>query len=722
MDFVSKISNQFSLQQWQVQKVVELIDEGNTIPFIARYRKEAHGSLDDQMLREIFERLEYLRALEKRRGEVTQLITESDCMTTEVGAALNAAVTLSEIDDIYRPFRPKRKTRASVAKAKGLEPLANAIYEQKKDAAYPIDMAQNYVNPELGVENAEDALAGARDIIAEHISDDANIRKRLRVVAMANGELVSKAAKVEDDSVYAPYYDFKQAVNKITGYRVLAIDRGEREEFLKVSVALDRSKGLNIIASICVKENSPCTEAVRQAGEDAYDRLIFPAIEREIRSNLTDEADEGAIKMFSVNLRQLLMQPPVKNRVAMGLDPGYRTGCKVAVVDQTGLVLATGVIYPTHSQTKVEEAKEFITNLILKHKVEVIAIGNGTASKETEMFAADVISKLNTGVGYMVVSEAGASVYSASKLAAQEFPEFDVTLRSAVSIARRLQDPLAELVKIDPKAIGVGQYQHDMPKKRLDEALGGVVEDCVNTVGVDLNTASPSLLEKIAGISGTVSKNIVTYREENGAFKSRSELKKVPKLGPKAFEQCAGFLRVSESKNILDNTAVHPESYDAAKALLTLCDYDMNSLKKNQIGDLKAKITEFGEQKAAEKLGIGVPTLDDIVTELLRPGRDPRDELPPPMLRTDVLSMEDLKPGMEIDATVRNVIDFGAFVDIGVHQDGLVHISQICDKFIKHPGEVLKVGDVVKVRVLSVDTVKKRISLTMKKEEINLSE
>ncbi len=715
MDFVSTIAHQFNLQQWQVQKVIELIDEGNTIPFIARYRKEAHGSLDDQMLREISERLEYLRALEKRRGEVTELITAAECMTDEVAAALNAAVTLSEIDDIYRPFRPKRKTRASVAKAKGLEPLANTIFEQKKDAAYPIDMAEKYVNPELGVETAEDALAGALDIIAERISDDAGIRKRLRVVTMAQGEVVSKVAKADtEDSVYAPYYDFKQAVNKITGYRVLAIDRGEREEFLKVSIELDRLKGLNIIYSTCVKENSPCTEAVRQAGEDAYDRLIFPAIEREIRSTLTDEADEGAIKMFSVNLRQLLMQPPVKSRVAMGLDPGYRTGCKVAVVDPTGRVLDTGVIYPTHSQTKVDEAKEFITNLILKYKVQVIAIGNGTASKETEMFAADVIGKLNTGVAYMVVSEAGASVYSASKLAAQEFPEFDVTLRSAVSIARRLQDPLAELVKIDPKAIGVGQYQHDMPKKRLDEALGGVVEDCVNTVGVDLNTASPSLLEKIAGISAAVSKNIVAYREENGAFKSRSELKKVPKLGPKAFEQCAGFLRVSESKNILDNTAVHPESYDAAKALLTLCDYDMNSLKKNQIGDLKAKIIEIGEQKAAEKLGIGVPTLDDIVTELLRPGRDPRDELPPPMLRTDVLSMEDLKPGMELDGTVRNVIDFGAFVDIGVHQDGLVHISQICDKFIKHPGEVLKVGDVVKVRVLSVDTAKKRISLTMK--------
>ncbi|TQI67522.1 Tex family protein [Clostridium sp. KNHs216] len=718
MDFALLIAEQFHLQQWQVQKVIELIDEGNTIPFIARYRKEAHGSLDDQMLREISERLEYLRALQKRREEVTDLITAAECMTEEIAAALAAASTLSEIDDIYRPFRPKRKTRASVAKAKGLEPLADAIFEQKKDSAYPIDMAESYVNAELGVETPEDALAGALDIIAERISDDAGIRKRLRVVAMAQGEVVSKAAKPDEDSVYAQYYDFRQPAAKIAGHRVLAVDRGEREGFLKVSVELERLKGLNIVYSASVKGNSPCEEALQEAAEDAYDRLIFPSIEREIRNALTEAAAEAAIKVFSVNLRQLLMQPPVKNRVAMGLDPGYRTGCKVAVVDPTGRVLDTGVIYPTHSQAKVEEAKKVITNFILKYKVEVIAIGNGTASKETEMFAADVIKALHSGVSYMVVSEAGASVYSASKLAAQEFPEFDVTLRSAVSIARRMQDPLAELVKIDPKAIGVGQYQHDMPKKKLDEALGGVVEDCVNTVGVDLNTASPSLLEKIAGLSAAVSKNIVAYREENGAFHSRSELKKVPKLGPKAFEQCAGFLRVAESKNILDNTAVHPESYDAAKALLSLCDYDMDSLKKNGIGDLKNRVEKIGADSAAHRLGIGVPTLRDIVTELLRPGRDPRDELPAPMLRTDVLSMEDLKPGMELSGTVRNVIDFGAFVDIGVHQDGLVHISQICDKFIKHPGEVLKVGDVVKVRVLSVDTAKKRIALTMKSGEI----
>jgi uncharacterized protein len=717
MDFVSTIAQEFNLQNWQVQKVIELIDEGNTIPFIARYRKEAHGSLDDQTLREISEKLEYLRSLEKRREEVSELITASDCMTDEIAAELNAAQTISEIDDIYRPFRPKRKTRASVAKAKGLEPLADAIFEQKKDSLYPIEMAESYVNTELGVETPEDALAGALDIIAEKISDDAGIRKRLRVVTAAQGEVVSKAAKKDEDSVYSQYYDFRQSVRKIAGHRVLAIDRGEREGFLKVNIELERARGLNIVYSACVKEGNNCTEAVRKAGEDAYDRLIYPSIEREIRNSLTEEADEGAIKVFAVNLHQLLMQPPVKNKVAMGLDPGYRTGCKVAVVDQTGKVLDTGVIYPTHSQTKVEEAKKFVTDLILKYGVEVIAIGNGTASKETEMFTAEVIGQLNNGVSYMVVSEAGASVYSASKLAAQEFPEFDVTLRSAVSIARRLQDPLAELVKIDPKAIGVGQYQHDMPKKRLDEALGSVVEDCVNNVGVDLNTASPSLLEKISGISSAVSKNIVAYREENGAFHSRTELKKVPKLGPKTFEQCAGFLRVSESKNILDNTNVHPESYKAAQALLKLCDYDTESVKNNKISDLKEKVQAIGVEKSAEKLDIGVPTLNDIVTELLRPGRDPRDELPKPMLRTDVLSMEDLKPGMELTGTVRNVIDFGAFVDIGVHQDGLVHISQICDRFIKHPAEVLKVGDIVKVRVLSVDTEKKRIALTMKQSD-----
>ena len=579
----------------------------------------------------------------------------------------------------------------------------------------PEQEALAYLSEELEVTSAEEALQGANDIIAELISDDASIRKRLRVVTMEHALLTSKASNPEEDSVYAQYYEFSQPVKQIAGHRVLAIDRGEREGFLKAAVDLDKEKGLHILYSTYVKGDSLCAELVRQAAEDSYSRLIFPSIEREIRAELTEQAAEQAIKVFAVNLRQLLMQPPVKGNVAMGLDPGYRTGCKVAVVDATGRVLDTGVIYPTHSKAKAQEGKRVIKDMIAKHGVTVIAIGNGTASKETELFTAEVIAEMQgTSVQYMVVSEAGASVYSASKLAAEEFPDFDVTLRSAVSIARRLQDPLAELVKIDPKAIGVGQYQHDMPKKRMDEALGGVVEDCVNSVGVDLNTASPSLLEKIAGISTTVSKNIVQYREENGAFQSRAELKKVPKLGPKAFEQCAGFLRVNESKNMLDHTAVHPESYDAAKALLTLCGFDTKAIGKQNLAGLKERVDGIGLQQAAEQLGIGVPTLQDIIKELLQPGRDPRDELPPPMLRTDVLDMKDLKQGMELQGTVRNVIDFGAFVDIGVHQDGLVHLSQICDKYIKHPSEVLKVGDVVTVKVLSVDLEKKRISLTMK--------
>ena len=714
MDFVTALSTQFQLKPWQVQKVMELIDEGNTIPFIARYRKEAPGSLDDQALRQIADRLEYLRSLEKKKEEVARLIEESGFMTSEVSQALEKAETLSEIDDIYRPFRPKRKTRASVAKAKGLQPLADCILEQNP-TINPEQEALTYLNEELEVTSVEEALQGANDIIAELISDDAGIRKRLRVVTMEHALLTSKASNPEEDSVYAQYYEFSQPVKQIAGHRVLAIDRGEREGFLKAAVDLDKEKGLHIVYSTYVKGDSLCADLVRQAAEDSYSRLIFPSIEREIRAELTEQAAEQAIKVFAVNLRQLLMQPPVKGNVAMGLDPGYRTGCKVAVVDATGRVLDTGVIYPTHSKTKAQEGKQVIKDMIAKHGVTVIAIGNGTASKETELFTAEVIAEMQgTPVQYMVVSEAGASVYSASKLAAEEFPDFDVTLRSAVSIARRLQDPLAELVKIDPKAIGVGQYQHDMPKKRMDEALGGVVEDCVNSVGVDLNTASPSLLEKIAGISTTVSKNIVQYREENGAFQSRAELKKVPKLGPKAFEQCAGFLRVNESKNMLDHTAVHPESYDAAKALLTLCGFDTKAIGKQSLAGLKERVDKIGLQQAAEQLEIGVPTLQDIIKELLQPGRDPRDELPPPMLRTDVLDMKDLKPGMELQGTVRNVIDFGAFVDIGVHQDGLVHLSQICDKYIKHPSEVLKVGDVVTVKVLSVDLEKKRISLTMK--------
>ena len=721
MNFVEEISSQFNLKPYQVENVIKLIDEGNTIPFIARYRKEAHGSLDDQILRDISERLEYLRNLEKRREEIRNLIIGLEKMTDDISLALDNAKTLTELEDIYRPYKPKRKTRASVAKEKGLEPLAEKIFEQKQSSPYPIDMAIEFINEEKGVNSAEDALAGALDIIAENLSDDAGIRKRLRVISMYHGILCSKAVNKDEDSVYSQYYDFKEPVSKIAGHRILAIDRGEKEGFLKVSIDLDLSKAMNIVYSVAIKGPSPCEQAIRNAADDAYNRLIFPSIEREIRNSLTENACEQAIKIFSLNLRHLLMQPPVKGKIAMGLDPGYRTGCKVAVVDQTGLVLDTTVIYPTHSDLKIAESKKIISNLIKKYNVEIIAIGNGTASKETEIFAVNVLSELpeeyKENIAYMVVSEAGASVYSASKLASQEFPDFDVTLRSAVSIARRLQDPLAELVKIDPKAIGVGQYQHDMPKKKLDEALGGVVEDCVNSVGVDLNTASPSLLSRVAGISSTVSKNIVLYREENGEFKSRSELKKVPKLGPKAFEQCAGFLRVSESKNILDNTAVHPESYDAAKKLLNLTEYSLNDIKNNNLSELQTRIDKIGEDKIASEIGIGVPTLKDIVKELLRPGRDPRDELPAPLLRTDILDLKDLKEGMELTGTVRNVIDFGAFIDIGVHQDGLVHISQICDKYIKHPSEVLKVGDIINVRVLSVDVNKKRISLTMKPKD-----
>lgn len=716
MDFVAELSEQFNLKAWQLENVIKLLDEGNTIPFIARYRKEAHGSLDDQMLREISERLEYLRGLESRREEVKNLIIGLEKMTDEINAAIDNAKTLAEIEDIYRPFRPKRKTRASIAKEKGLENLANTIFEQDENSEDPLVLAQAYVDTERGVNTPEEAVAGAMDIIAENISDDASIRKRIRVVAMANSLLVSKASDENTDSVYAQYYDFKEPTAKIAGHRVLAVDRGEKEGFLKVSIDFDIAKAQHIIYSTVLKNgNSLCTETVRKAADDAYTRLIFPSIEREIRSELTQKACDSAIKVFSVNLRQLLMQPPVKGKVAMGLDPGYKTGCKVAVVDETGRVLAANVIYPTHSENKVAEAKKTVSDLVKKYGVEIISIGNGTASKETEMFVANLINEDNLKVSYMVVSEAGASVYSASKLAAEEFPDFDVTLRSAVSIARRLQDPLAELVKIDPKAIGVGQYQHDMPKKQLGDALGGVVEDCVNTVGVDLNTASPSLLARVSGVSAAVSKNIVNYREENGAFKSRNELKKVSKLGPKAFEQCAGFLRVPESKNVLDNTAVHPESYKAATQLLEICDYTLDDVKNGKIrSDLKTRIEKIGLSSISEKTNVGIPTLQDIVTELLRPGRDPRDELPAPILRTDVLDIKDLKEGMELTGTVRNVIDFGAFIDIGVHQDGLVHISQICNKYIKHPSEVLKVGDIVKVKVLSVDVPKNRISLTMK--------
>ncbi len=713
MDIPAVLAREFQLRPAQVENTLKLIDDGNTIPFIARYRKEMTGSLDDQILRELSERLAYLRNLDEQREKVRASIEEQGKLTDELSAALNAAVTLTEVEDLYRPYRPKRKTRASIAREKGLQALADAVLAQDRRSPAPLTMAAAYVSEEKGVASPEDALQGAQDILAEQMSDDAGIRRRLRVVCMANGDLTAKGAK-EDLGVYEMYQEFREPLRKIAGHRVLAVNRGEREDMLKVSIDFDRTKGAGIVASSYVKEGSPCTETVRAAAEDAYDRLIFPSIERELRNELTDAASEAAIRVFSLNLRHLLMQPPVKGKVALGLDPGYRTGCKVAVVDGTGKVLDTGVIYPAPPHNKTEQAKAALTRMIQTHGVQIIAIGNGTASHETEVFAAGLIKELDCGLSYMVVSEAGASVYSASKLAAEEFPEYDVSLRSAVSIARRLQDPLAELVKIDPKAIGVGQYQHDMPQNRLSEALGGVVEGCVNAVGVDLNTASAPLLARVAGVNGTVAKNIVTYREENGAFTSRAGLKKVPKLGPKAFEQCAGFLRVPESKNVLDNTAVHPESYDAAKKLLTLCGATEAEVRNGKLSGLPEKIRELGEERLAAEVGVGAPTLHDIAAELAKPGRDPRDELPPPLLRTDVMGLEDLKPGMELTGTVRNVIDFGAFVDIGVHQDGLVHISQITNRFIKHPSEAVKVGDVVKVWVLSVDVPKKRISLTMR--------
>ena len=718
MDILKKLTEEFNLKPFQVENTVKLIDEGNTIPFIARYRKEAHGSLDDQTLRELSERLKYLRNMDETREKIKAAIEEQGALTEELMTAIENAVTLTELDDIYRPYKKKRKTRASVAKEKGLEPLADIIYKQSPDCKEPIILAEEFVNPELGVETAEDALQGAMDIIAEKISDDADVRKRMRFVCSAHGILTVKGAK-DDLDVYEMYKDYSESVAKIADHRILAINRGEKEEFLKVSIDFDRDKAMFIIAKNHIKEGSPATETVKLAAEDAYSRLIFPSIEREIRSSLTERASSSAIKVFSTNLKQLLMQPPVKDKVTLGLDPGYRTGCKVAVVDGTGKVIDTGVIYPAPPKSDIENAKIIIKGFIEKYGVDVIAIGNGTASHETEVFAAEVIKETKRDVSYMVVSEAGASVYSASKLAAEEFPQYDVSLRSAVSIARRLQDPLAELVKIDPKAIGVGQYQHDMPQNQLNGALDGVVESCVNSVGVDLNTASVQLLSRVAGLGQAVAKNIVTYREENGKFVSRNGLKKVPKLGPKAFEQCAGFLRIADGKNPLDNTSVHPESYAAAENILKLCDYSEKDLKNGAVKDLSQRIETKGAETIATELGIGVPTLNDIVKELERPGRDPRDELPAPLLRTDIMSMEDLKPGMELTGTVRNVIDFGVFVDIGVHQDGLLHISQITDRFIKHPSEVLKVGDIVKVWVLSVDTAKKRISLTMRKDKLN---
>lgn len=711
---VQRLQKEFNLKTFQVENTVKLIDDGNTIPFIARYRKEMTGELNDQTLRELYDRLMYLRSLEARKEEVKRLIEEQGKLTDEIAENIAKSETLQEIEDIYRPFRPKRRTRATVAKEKGLEPLAEILLAQNIYQGDVESLAQPYVDPEKEVNTVEDALNGAMDIIAEIISDNAEYRKAIRNMTFRNGILVSKAAK-EEDSVYNMYYDFKEPVAKIAKHRVLAIDRGEKEGYLTVSIDISEEE----IIKYLLKETTPekrsiTTEYVERAVEDAYKRLIEPSIEREIRNELTEAAQEQAIKVFAANLKNLLLQPPVKGKVVLGLDPAYRTGCKIAVVDETGKVLDTTVVYPTPPQNKIEEAKKELKKLIDKHKVDIISIGNGTASKESEIFVAELIKELDRQVFYMVVSEAGASVYSASKLGAEEFPDFDVALRSAVSIARRLQDPLAELVKIDPKAIGVGQYQHDMNQKRLGEALGGVVEDCVNSVGVDLNTASPSLLQYISGISAAIAKNIVAYREENGKFTNREQLLKVSKLGPKAFEQCAGFLRIPGGENVLDNTSVHPESYEAAEKLLQMTGYTMEDVKANNLKDLKDKVAQLDAKKLAEELGIGIPTLRDIVDELLKPGRDPRDELPKPVLMSDVLHIEDLKTDMILTGTVRNVIDFGAFVDIGVHQDGLVHISQLSDKYVKHPMDVVAVGDIVKVKVLEVDVARKRISLTMK--------
>ena len=716
MDIIQTLAQELDKKPQYVENVVRLLDEGNTIPFIARYRKELHGAMDDTSLRTLEERLQYLRGLEERREAVKNAIEEQGKLTAELTAAIDRAKTLAEVEDLYRPYKQKRRTRATAAKEKGLEPLAALLFAQERNCPRPEEAAQGFIDPEKGVETIADALQGANDIIAEWISDDAAVRKSLRELLERRGTLRSLAA-TEEDSVYRLYYEFEQSLSRLQGHQILAINRGEKEKKLSATVLLDRELALPLLRRAVVKPGSAAMEFVKDAAEDAYDRLIYPSLEREMRTALTEKASEGAIGQFALNLKPLLMQPPVKGKVTMGLDPGYRMGCKVAVVDGTGKVLDTAVVYPTYGERQKKEAIAALAKLIKKHGVETIAIGNGTASRETEQMAVELIRQVNetgTRVSYMIVSEAGASVYSASKLAAEEFPQYDVNLRSAVSIARRLQDPLAELVKIDPKAIGVGQYQHDCPQKRLDEALNGVVEDCVNAVGVDVNTASPSLLQRVAGLNGTTAKNVVAYREENGAFTSRAQIKKVPKLGPKAFQQCAGFLRVPESKSVLDNTAVHPESYDAAKALLELTGHTLADVKAGTLSDLPGRVKAYGEEQAAEAIGVGLPTLRDIVSELLKPGRDVRDELPKPILRTDVLEMKDLKPGMVLTGTVRNVIDFGVFVDIGVHQDGLVHISQVSDKFIRHPSEVVSVGDVVKVAVLEVDEKKKRISLSMK--------
>ncbi len=705
---------EFSLKPEHAENLYRLLEEGNTVPFISRYRKEQTGSADDQLVRQFSERKDYLQNLFKRKEEILRSIEEQGKLTDELKEEILAAATMTEAEDLYRPYKPKRKTRASVAREKGLAPLAEAILAQEDQNGLS-ELSKQYIDPEKGVENEQDALNGAKDIIAEDISDSAEIRKLMREYFLKLGVLSTEGKEGIESSPYSMYQQYSENVSKLKGYNILAINRAEREGFLKVTLTGNEDITKGYIYRRVLRGEGPLTDAVREAAEDAYDRLLFPSIEREVRNALTESANEQSIATFKLNLHQLLMQPPVKGKTVLALDPAYRTGCKTAVIDPTGKVLATAVIYPTPPQNKVEEAKKVLKNLITKHHVEVLSIGNGTASKETEIFAAELIKEMNCGLSYMMVSEAGASVYSASKLAAAEFPEYDVSLRSAVSIGRRLQDPLAELVKIDPKAIGVGQYQHDMPQNQLSASLDGVVEDCVNSVGVDLNTASPSLLSHVAGLSSSVAGNIVAYREENGAFSSRKELLKVPKLGKKTFEQCAGFLRIPESENYLDRTAVHPESYDAAKQLLSLCGYSLKT--DTDFSELESRVKDYGAAKAAEEIGVGKATLSDMIKELTKPGRDPRDQLPPPLLRTDVMDLNDLKPGMKMKGTVRNIVDFGAFIDIGVHQDGLVHISKITNRFIRHPSEVLKVGDIVDVTVLDVDPKKKRISLTMRQEK-----
>lgn len=712
MDILKQLQIELGIKASQVENTVKLLDEGNTVPFIARYRKEVTGSLDDQIIRQLAERLTALRNLEEKREMVRNAITEQGAMTDELSAKLEAAMTQTEIEDIYRPYRPKRRTRASIAKEKGLAPLAEYIFGQA--FLVPLEeYAAAFVDAEKGVETVEDAINGAKDILAEQFSDDADLRKMLREETVKHGQLVTKAAKEQTEpTVYEMYYDYSEPLQKAAGHRILAVNRGEKEGILTVKLEGDEEKLLQKLERKLIRKNSPAVELLQEVISDSYKRLIAPSLEREIRNDLTEKAEESAMGVFRENLKQLLLQPPIKGKTVLALDPAYRTGCKIAVIDETGKPLETTVVYPTPPQNKTAEAEKKLTDLIKKYDVDLISIGNGTASRESEQFVAEMLKKLDKKVYYIIANEAGASVYSASKLGAEEFPDYDVALRSAVSIGRRIQDPLAELVKIDPKSIGVGQYQHDMNQKRLGETLGGVVEDCVNSVGVDLNTASPALLSYVAGINNTVAKNILTYREENGLFHNRKELKKVPKLGPKAFEQCAGFLRIAESDMPLDKTGVHPESYKAAEALLKLCGYSLDDVASGQVKGLANKVSMTEE--TAEKLGIGLPTLQDIVKELEKPGRDPRDEAPAPVLRSDVLTMEDLKEGMVLKGTVRNVIDFGVFVDIGVHQDGLVHISQICDRFIKHPLEAVKLGDIVTVKVLSVDLQRKRISLTMR--------